>query len=142
MQIDSIKEIYNFYPRILLNSIGEDSGNKILELPKLISQYANNPNNEAAYAFEKVLKDGFEMFYNVKTELHGGAGNSDIEGLYITCKKKFAVEAKSTANKLLQINSNRLKHHRNKIGAKYSIVITPRYVPAALRDIEGENIVI
>ncbi|MGN1130551.1 MAG: hypothetical protein ACI4Q8_04305, partial [Ruminococcus sp.] len=59
-----------------------------------------------------------------------------------TKKKKFAVEAKSTANKLPSINSGRLREHRNQIGGEYTIVITPRYVPAAKRDIQGNPIVI
>ena len=83
------------------------------------------------------------MFYNVEARKLSGAGHTDIECLYITKKKKFAVEAKSTANKLLGINTSRLKEHRKEIGAKYTIIITPRYVPAAKRDIsETDNVII
>ena len=82
------------------------------------------------------------MFFNVEAKKIGGAGHTDIECLYITRRKKFAVEAKSTANKLSLINSGRLKEHREQIGGDYTIVITPRYVPAAKRDIKGNPIVI
>ena len=92
--------------------------------------------------FENVLVAGFNMFYNVEAKGLGGSGHTDIECLYLTKKKKFAVEAKSTANKLLGINVGRLREHREEIGGEYTIVITPRYVPAAKRDIFGSPIVI
>lgn len=82
------------------------------------------------------------MFYNVEARRIGGAGHTDIECLYLTKKKKFAVESKSTANKLSGINVGRLREHREEIGGEYTIVITPRYVPAAKRDIKGTDVVI
>lgn len=103
---------------------------------------SNNPENDTAYLFEEVLTEGMNMFVNVEARLIGGAGHTDIECLYITKRKKFAVEAKSTANKLIGINAGRLREHRNQIGGEYTIVITSRYVPAAKRDIMGNPIVI
>ena len=82
------------------------------------------------------------MFYNVEARRIGGAGHTDIECLYLTKTKKFAVESKSTANKLSGINVGRLREHREEIGGDYTIVITPRYVPAAKRDIRGTDVVI
>ena len=126
MQLDVIKEIYSFYPQVLMREIGEeDYLSELLELPKLIETYANNPENETAYLFEEVLDEGFSMFYNVETKRIGGAGHTDIECLYLTKRKKFAVESKSTANKLSGINVGRLREHREEIGGEYTIVITP-----------------
>ncbi len=143
LTVDCIKEIYNFYPQLLQYEIGEsDDLSKLLELPKLIEQYSNNPENETAYLFEDVLTEGFNMFYNVEAIKRGGAAHTDIECLYITKKKKFAVESKSTANKLLGINAGRLREQREEIGGEYTIVITSRYVPATKRDIKGTPIVI
>lgn len=143
MRLDIIKEIYSFYPQILLEEIGEDAeALRLLELPRLIETYANNPENETAYLFEDALEEGFNMFYNVEAKKVGGAGHTDIECLYLTKRKKFAVEAKSTANKLSSINVGRLRQHRQQIGGEYTIVITPRYVPAAKRDIKGNDVVI
>lgn len=145
LKIDVIKEIYSFYPKALLIEIGElpDSIKyELLNLPKLIEQYSNNNEGAEAYLFEDVLVDGFNMFYNVKAEKVGGAGNTDIECLYITKEKKFAVEAKSTKNKLLLANSSRIGDHREKIGGAYTILVTPRYVPAVLQDIRTSPIVI
>lgn len=144
LRVDVIKEIYNFYPEELLIEINEDNLlSDLLELPKLIESYSNNPDNETAYLFEDVLTDGFNMFYNVEAKKIGGAGHTDIECLYITRKRKFAVECKSTSNKLLGINVGRLREHRDEINANYTIVITSRYVPAAKRDIYGtDNVII
>lgn len=145
MQLDIIKEIYSFYPRQLLEEIGEEEDEfqaKLLELPKLIEKYADNPDNSTAYLFEDVLEEGMNMFYNVEAKKIGGAGHTDIECKYLTLKKKFAVEAKSTEEKLLGINAGRLRDHREQIGGEYTIVITPRYVPAVKRDIRDAPIVI
>jgi len=143
LTVDCVKEIYSFYPELLLKEIGESEDlSKLLALPKLIEQYSTNPENETAYLFEDVLTEGFNMFYNVEAVKRGGATHTDIECLYITKKKKFAVESKSTANKLLGINAGRLREQREEIGGEYTIVITPRYVPATKRDIKGTPIVI
>ncbi|WP_300978381.1 restriction endonuclease [Flavobacterium sp.] len=145
LKIDVIKEIYSFYPKMLLVEIGEavdDFKFELLNLPKLIEQYANNNDGAEAYLSEDALVDGFNQFYNVSANKVGGAGNTDIECLYRSKMKKFAVEAKSTKNKLLQANANRLGEHREKIGGQYSIIVTPRYVPGVIRDIRNNPIVI
>ena len=80
--------------------------------------------------------------WTLKQKKIGGADNADLECLYITQKKKFAVDAKSTKAKLSGLNAGRLARHREKIGGQYTIVITPRYVPAVLHDIKATPIVI
>lgn len=145
LKIDVVKEIYSFFPRVLLEEIGEvvdDLKLELLNLPNLIEQYSNNTDGEEAYLFEDALVNGFNMFYNVDANKNGGAGNTDLECLYLTHKKKFAVEAKSTKNKLLQANTSRIGEHREKIGGEYTIIVTPRYVPGVLRDIRTSPIVI
>lgn len=145
---DVIKEIHSFYPAILLEEIGETSSEverKLLELPKMIERYSNNNLGKEAYLFEDALVDGFNMFYNVEAEKIGGSGNTDIECLYSIDKSKdmkFAVDAKSTKNKLTSINSGRLTTHREKVGGQYTIVVTSRYVPAVKQDIQKAPIVI
>lgn len=141
-KIDTVKEIYNFYPSLLLSEIGETIDYNILELPKLIDEYSKNKDNENAYNFEDVLEKGFNTFVNVDAKKIAGAGNTDIKCIYLDDNSVFAVEAKSTKNKLSLLNSGRLEEHRNKVGARYTIVITPRYVPAVLKDIKNTNNVI
>lgn len=145
LTIDTVKEIYNFFPEILLKEIGEEIDVfeiSMLELPKLIEKYSKHEKIEDAYLFEDVLEKAFNMFYNVEAKRISGAGNPDVECLYTTLKKKFVVEAKSTQNKLVSLSSGRLAEHRRKIGGKYTIVITPNYVPAVKHDIETSDIVI
>ncbi len=146
LEIDIVKEIYSFYPKELLKEIGEFDPviDELLKLPKLIDQYASNEEHGDCYKFEETLTEGFNMFYNVDAKWRGGAGNTDIECLYehISRKKKFAVDGKSTAHKLSSLNAGRLRVHREKIGGKYTIVITPKYVPAVKQDIYNEPIVI
>lgn len=146
MKSDVVKEIYNFYPSLLLDEINESSEKsikleKMLELPKLIEQYSQNNNNEEASLFEDILEDGFNMFINVEAKKIAGAGNTDIECLYLDLNKKFAVEAKATKGKLSLINAGRLAKHREKIGGDYTIVIAPRFVPSIKYDIQSTNIV-
>jgi type II restriction enzyme len=145
LKLDVVKEIYSFYPKTLIVEIGEavdDFKFELLNLPKLIEQYANNNDGAEAYLFEDALADGFNMFYNIEANKISGAGNTDLECLYIPRKKKFTVEAKSTKNKLSSVNAGRLAGHREKIGGAYTIVVTPRYVPAVLQDIRTSPIVI
>lgn len=145
LKIDVVKQIYNFYPQSLLAEIGEDKNDikyQLLDLAKMIEKYSNNNDGSEAYLFEDVLTEGFNMFINVEAKKIGGAGNADLECLYITKKRKFSVDAKSTKNKLSGINAGRLTEHRNKIGGEYTIVVTPRYVPAVLNDIKQTPIVI
>lgn len=143
-RLDVIKEVYSFYPKELMKRLGEYSKqiDQILQLPKLIKEYSRNSDGETAYLFEDVLEDGFNQFYNVSAKKIGGAGNPDLECVFLEMNKKFTVDAKSTKNKLSMINAGRLRHHREMIGGKYTIVITPEYVPAVLRDIENTQVVI
>jgi len=145
MSNDVVKEIYSFYPQLLLEQIsefGEDLNIKLFELPKLIEKYADNEEGLQTSLFEDILEEGFNMFYNVIANKIAGVGNTDIECLYIPKNKKFAVEAKSTKNKLKEIISGRLARHLEKIGGQYTIVITPRYAPTVKHDIKNANIVI
>jgi hypothetical protein len=141
-KLDITKEIYSFYPNVLLSEINENIDYNILQLPKLINEFSKNKDNANAYNFEDVLEQGFNAFINVDAKKIAGSGNTDIQCLYLDNDFVFAVEAKSTKNKLPLLNSGRLKNHRDKIDANYTIVITPRYVPAVLKDIKNTNNVI
>ena len=142
---DVVKEIYSFYPNELLVELGENVDtlhNKLLELPEMINQYSLNPENKTANRFEDVLEEAFNMFYNVEANKLAGSGRTDLECIHLDNKVKFAVEAKSTANKLSSINAGRLARHRELIGGKYTIVVTPKYVPSVRYDIKGQDVVI
>ena len=146
LEIDVIKEIYSFYPKELLEELGEFNPiiEELLKLPKLIKHYAINEEHGDCYNFEEKLTEGFNLFTNIEARWIGGAGNTDIECLYKHSirGKKFAVDGKSTGAKLTSINAGRLRVHRKKVGGVYTIVITPQYAPAVKYDIYNEPIVI
>lgn len=141
---DVTKEIYSFYPNILLMEIGETVSveSHILNIPRLVTEYSRNPDNSTSGKFEKILEEAFNLFFDVEAQWLAGPGRTDIECMYLPINEKFSIEAKSTKNKLSTISAGRLKRHRALIGANYTIVITPRYVPSVRYDIEGQNIVL
>lgn len=142
---DYILHLYNFYPKELLLSLGirQDRIETIFQLSKNINKYSRNQQEGDCYRFENILADAFNEFDDVDAHAIGGAGNTDIECIYLTINEKFAIEAKSTQTKLGEINAGRLQLHRDKIRAKYTIIVAPYYKPSAEIDIANtQNIMI
>ena len=145
LSTDITKEIYSFFPQELIKEINLKTSRRqedAFELMKSIEFHSENPEKKSPDQFEILLTKALNYFINVDAERRSGPGQTDIECLYIDDKSKFSVDAKSTQNKLTAVNPSRFKNHRRKIGAKYTIVITPRYTPAVLSDIEEDNAVI
>lgn len=142
---DYILHLYNFYPKELLQELGI-SQNRIqtmLQISKNINKYSRNKEEGDCYRFEKILADAFNEFDDVDAKTIGGAGNTDVECIYLTIDEKFAIEAKSTHTKLGSINAGRLQLHRSKINAKYTIIVAPYYKPSVEADIKGtKNVMI
>lgn len=144
-----VVDMYSFYPQELLTEIGMTSKEDkaiaaMLNIASEINYYAKEE-TATGENFEYALEDAFNMFADVEAERIGGAGNADIECIYIISssqRKKFDIEAKSTSRKLMQINSRRLKTHRMKIGSKYTMIIAPSFARGVISDIEGENSVV
>ena len=137
---DYILHLYNFYPQELLSDLGITNQNRIqtmLQITKDIKKYSRNQEDGDCYKFEEILADAFNEFDDVDAHTIGGAGNTDVECLYLTINEKFAIEAKSTHKKLSAINAGRLQLHRNKINAKYTIVVAPYYMPSVETDIQN-----
>jgi hypothetical protein len=148
MKSDVVKQIYNFFPQVLLKEINEAGGEldkicSLLELPKKLEEYSNNKDNAQAYLFEDILAEAFNMFVNVRAKKIGGPESVDVECLYTDMDEgKFGVDGKSRKGKLAELNPTRLKRHREKIGGRYTIVVPPRFMPGALEDIRSTNNVI
>jgi type II restriction enzyme len=145
LRVDAIREIYSFLPIELLEHIGmgDDGPDQVIaELLKAMARFSLNQEKGAPDGFEEKLTAAFNLFNDVQAEWIGGPGNTDIECLYTTKKRKFAVDAKSTSKKLTGLNAGRLKLHREKISASYTIVITPGFTPSALSDVKGSEVVI
>jgi hypothetical protein len=145
LRVDAVKEIYSFCPPELLIELNLTESSieyRLANLPKLINKFALNADEGAPDEFEIQLTNAMNLFIDVEASRLSGPGNTDIECLYLAINKKFAVEAKSTQNKLTALNSGRLELHRSKISADYTIVVTPRYSPSVLTDIQNTRNVI
>jgi hypothetical protein len=145
LRVDTVKEIYAFCPPEILRELNLDEDSpeyKLANLPKLINRFALNAEKGDPDEFEVQLTNAMNIFIDVKASRLSGSGNTDIECLYLTINKKFAVEAKSTQSKLTALNSGRLELHRSKISADYTIVVTPSYSPSVLTDIQNTRNVI
>jgi type II restriction enzyme len=142
---DAIKELYAFCPNSLLLELGHTPESKIFKLaklPQMLSEAALNSVAGDPDKFEKLLEEAMNLFDDIDARRISGAGNTDIECLYLTERTKFAVEAKSTKTKLQTLNAARLATHRSLISAEYTLVITPKYSPAVITDIANSKNVI
>ena len=140
---DIIKEIYSFFPEELMDLIGikkDRSLKDVYNLMKSIDYHSENPEKKSPDQFEILLTKGLNLI-NIDAQRLGGSGKTDIECLFLDDKSKFCVDAK-VSRKLNSLNSGRLRFHRKKVGAKYTIIITSRYVPSVLTDIDQQDIVI
>lgn len=143
---DYILQLYNFYPSELLENLGlkQNKLQLVLDITNGIKKYSRNQNDGDCYRFEDVLVDAFNEFDDVDARKIGGSGETDIECVYLIPRpEKFAVEAKSTKTKLSGISTGRLRLHRIKIGANYTIIVAPYYKPSVITDIEdSDNVLI
>lgn len=138
---------YSFLPKILLKDINEESFEfKIFSNNSFIREDVNvelitksSETSEMFNEFETILKLCFNLFDNVTAERISGPGKTDVECLYETVNEKFNVEAKTRKKQLTEVNTSRLKSHREINGSKMSLVITSRYSPGAINDIKNSN---
>lgn len=134
---DYILHLYNFYPEELLADLGVKQSRiqTMLQISKDINRYSRNQETGDCYKFEVTLADAFNEFDDVEAHNIGKSGNTDVECIYLTINEKFAIEAKSTQTKIGGINAGRLQLHRDKIRAKYTIIVAPYYKPSVETDI-------
>ena len=136
---------YNFYPKLLLEELDlleNESNQELLDIVSSINTYSLNLSEGDSDRFEKALEASFNLFKDVEARQIGGPSNTDVECKFRThqVNKTFAIEAKSTRNKLFQVNTSRLQQHRKKIGAEYTLLITSNYTPGVVADIRGSQI--
>jgi len=145
LRVDALKEVYSFCPPVLLRELNLDEDSpeyQLANLPKLLRKFSLNAEIGAPDDFEIQLTNAMNFFSDVEANRLSGPGNTDIECLFLKINSKFAVEAKSTQTKLVQLNAGRLQLHREKISADYTVVITPRYSPSVISDIKDTRNVI
>lgn len=142
-----VVNMYSFYPPELLTEISIDDDKETISNMLLIANninYYSREETEHGDNFEYALEEAFNLFADVEARRIAGAGNVDVECIYLSesGNKKFDIEAKSTKSKLVQINPRRLNTHRGKIGSRYSIVVAPNYSIGVLTDIKNDESVI
>lgn len=149
-----IRDLYEFEPLKYINLINSE----------LISHPSPEPNRDQTFveiiqemvhhskygtrdgkSFERSLKPLFELFReNRSVEIISGAGDTDLlcvmdnerDELY-----KVNVDAKTSRTSTQQINSRRITTHLEIHGAKYCIIVSPRFCKGVKDDIYGSHIV-
>ena len=139
LRSDWIRDIYNSVPEILLREIEEkeDVYTQYLQIPKILVETSINPDKWSK--FEEYITKSFNLFEDVEAETIGGPGQPDSLCHYLKGDIMFCADGKSTHKKLSSINDGRLRQHRWLYNAKYTIVVTPGYVPSAVEDIKGTH---
>lgn len=128
--IDRSGKIYN-YSEIL----------KVINDMVHFSKYGSHDGKE----FEKSLKPFMKLFKETaNVEIISGSGNTDLlctmedqnDNFY-----KMNIEAKTRHSGLEEINSSRLNNHMVNTGAKFCLVVAPRFAKGVSNDIHGQKII-
>lgn len=145
LRSDVTKEVLSFLPKALLRALGESDSSvysRIADLLHAVSTVSLNASKGDPDKFEELLTETMNTFIDVRAEWVGGSGMPDVSCVFTPIPEKFIVEAKSTQKKLSSLNAGRLREHRKLDGARYTVVITPAYTPAALADIAETEVAI
>ena len=140
--------VYSFIPNFLLKVLNETGydytifdkiiNNELIEID-FEDLVGSSVQSDRFNDFEFYIKDSFNLFSDVTATRISGPGNTDIECMYKPISEKFNVEAKTRKKQLEDVSISRLQKHREKNGAKYTIIITSKYSIGALTDIRQTN---
>lgn len=139
---DWIRMRYNRVSPTMLKYIGESSDlySKIYQLPDRLLDYSRD--GERWEDFEKLIAQSFDLFDDLETEHIGGPGEPDVLCFNTIIKENFVCDGKATSSSLIEINDGRLKQHREKYNAKYTLVVTPKFRASTERDISNTETVL
>lgn len=138
--------LYETEPLSYLNCINNNF-NRLKDISNCINTmvHASRFGSRDGSEFEQSLKPVIELFRETcNVEIISGAGNTDLlcamedayEQIY-----KMNVDAKTRRAGLEEINSRRLENHLSRHGAKFCIVVAPRFASGVSGDIFGHKIV-
>ena len=143
---DWIRDLYEFNMLDYIKDISFDKqyrDNVIQTIKEMVyhSKYGTNDGK----SFENSLKPIFELFReNKQSEIISGSGDTDLLCIMSDKKEKLYkvnVDAKKTKNRLIGVHTSRIEKHIIKNGAKYCIIVSPKFSKGAKSDIKGYNIV-
>lgn len=145
---DWYSTIYEVEPLAYLNCINTEVNRKS-EIQSIVSEMvrASKFGSHDGKEFENALKPFMELFREtIDVEIIAGAGNTDLlctmeelpsEELY-----KMNVDAKTRNTALSELNASRLMRHVRRHGAKFCIVVAPRFASGVRQDILNSNVVV
>lgn len=136
---DWIRDVYNYVNPLLYQEIQENDERytEFLQIPEMLKKCSANSIEWSK--FEKFITKTFNLFDDVDAEDISGPGEPDTLAYFELGNIRFVADAKSTNKKLGQINDGRLRIHRDKYKAIYTIIVTPSYRPSAVLDIKNTN---
>ncbi len=150
-----IRDLYEFEPLKYINLVnskqvtsgsvlGKDDEKTFAEVIQAMVYHSKYGSRDGK-SFEHALKPLFELFReNRSADIISGSGDTDLlcvmdnmdDNLY-----KVNVDAKTSRTSIQQINSRRIMKHLEIHGAKYCIIVSPRFCRGVRDDILGTNIV-
>lgn len=140
--------LYEVEPLAYLNCINTSVDRKS-EVQAIVSEMvrASKYGSHDGTDFENALKPFMELFKEtIDVEIIAGAGNTDLlctmeekpsQQLY-----KMNVDAKTRNSALSELNASRLMRHIRRHGAKFCIVVAPRFASGVRQDIQNSNVVV
>lgn len=144
---DWLTNLYEIEPLGYLSCINT-SIDRRNEVSAIISQmiYASKFGSRDGKDFEKALYPFMNLFRETRdVEIISGAGNTDLlctmEEITSESFYKMNVDAKTRGSALEELNPVRLTHHINKHGAKFCIVVAPKFASGVSSDIRNSKIV-
>lgn len=141
---DWIRTLYEFEPLQYLSVVDTD-----FEIDKDITKKLRDMTHKSIYGskdgkeFEVSLKNTMEIFEDIlNVELISGSGETDILCIFRDDLNIFKInlDAKTSSKRVASLNSKRLENHLRKTGAKYCLVVSPKYSKGVKLDIDGSKV--
>ena len=140
--------LYEVEPLAYLNCINTQVDRKS-KIQAIVSEMvrASKFGSHDGKEFESALKPFMELFKEtLDVQIIAGAGNTDLlctmEELPSQSIYKMNVDAKTRNTALSELNASRLSRHLRKHGAKFCMVVAPRFASGVKQDIHNSNIVV
>ncbi len=144
---DWLTNLYEIEPLEYLDCIGSQI-NRQNEVSAIVNQmiYASKYGSRDGKEFETALEPFMELFRETRNiEIISGAGNTDLlctmENFENDSLYKMNVDAKTRGKALEGINPSRITRHIDKHGAKFCVVVAPKFARGVSYDIKNSQIV-
>ena len=144
---DWLTNLYEIEPLLYLNHVQTNVDNRsrvsaIVNSMIHASKYGSRDGRE----FESALEPFMQLFRETRNvEIIAGAGNTDLlcamEDMETSDIYKMNVEAKTRGGALEEVNPIRITNHIRRHGAKFCVIVAPRFASGVKTDIQNFQIV-